>query len=108
MTDKTEPWGYLMVWEFLVPPEHAERFAQIYGSDGAWAQLFRTSPEYVGTELIRDGTDAQRYITLDYWTAEGAFERFREEHRSAYATLDANCEQLTIKETRLGGFRRVG
>ena len=108
MADKTVPWGYLSVWEFLVPSAQAQRFEQIYGPDGAWAQLFRSSAEYVGTELIRDANNPERYITLDYWKAEGGFERFRAEHSSAYATRDANCEQLTTKETKLGGFRRAG
>lgn len=105
--ESRQAWGYLIVWEFYVPAEHRDAFEQNYGAEGTWALLFRRSQEYIATELVRDSSNPERYLTLDYWTAEGAFERFREENYEDYASLDLACEKLTRQETKLGTFTRA-
>ena len=42
------------LWEFHVKLESISAFERTYGPTGAWAQLFRQSPDYLGTDLIRD------------------------------------------------------
>lgn len=95
--------SYLIVWEFHVPAEKRAAFVRRYSSDGDWAELFRRSSEYQGTELLADDTDPERFYTIDRWAASGAWERFQEVHAADYAALDKRCEGLTRTERRLGG-----
>jgi quinol monooxygenase YgiN len=97
----------LAIWEFQVKPESISAFEETYGPDGAWAQFFRQSPDYFGTELVRDLDHPGRYLTLDHWTSRKALHRFKQDHQSAYAALDKQCERLTERETFLGDFEQV-
>ncbi len=63
---------FTALWEFQVKPERISAFEEIYGPDGSWAQLFRSSPDYLGTELIRDFDRPGRYLTLDHWISRAA------------------------------------
>src|SRR6267378_2993635 len=98
---------FITLWEFHVKPECIVTFEEIYGPDGDWAQLFRQSPGYRGTELIRDLNRRGRYLTLDRWTSREALQRFKQEHQAAYSDLDKMCENLTEKEVLLGEFEQV-
>ena len=98
---------FITLWEFHVKPECIVTFEEIYGPDGDWAQLFRQSPGYRGTELIRDLNQRGRYLTLDRWTSREALQRFKREHQAAYSDLDKMCENLTEKEVFLGEFEQV-
>jgi heme-degrading monooxygenase HmoA len=98
---------YLALWEFQVKPESIPTFEQTYGADGAWAQLFRRSPDYLGTELVRDLDRPGRFFTLDHWTSRDSLRCFKQDHDSAYAALDKQCESLTEKEIFLGDFEHV-
>jgi len=71
----------VIVWEFRVKAGRKAEFEQRYGPRGDWAQLFRRSPAYRGTDLLRDTADANRYLTLD-----------------------RECEALTESERCLGWF----
>ena len=82
-------------------------FEEAYGSDGIWAQLFQQGEGFVGTELSRDLKDARRYLTLDFWESNAAYEKFRMERVSDYAAIDARCESLSEFERELGQFERV-
>jgi heme-degrading monooxygenase HmoA len=101
-------WGYLVVWEFHVRGGQQEKFEAIYGPNGDWAELFRQSENYLGTELSRDLNNPSRYVTLDFWTSPEAYEEFRMQHGKDYSALDAACEQLTEKEAEIGRFVRHG
>ena len=45
---------FVVVWQFEIAEEKVPAFEAAYGPEGAWAKLFRTSPDYLGTELLRD------------------------------------------------------
>jgi heme-degrading monooxygenase HmoA len=94
---------YVIVWRYRVSAERAQEFERAYGPDGDWARLFRRSEGYAGTELYR-GLEAGTYLTLDSWTDEHAFARFRDEHAAAYADLDRQCDALTLSEERVGAM----
>ena len=100
-------WGYLIVWEFHVRPGAEERFENVYGPQGDWAQFFKRGEGYAGTELNRDLNIAGRYVTLDFWTSPHAYEHFREQHLAEYKAIDERCEALTERETEIGRFERV-
>ncbi len=92
---------FVNLWEFQVKCGLEKTFESVYGPDGEWAQLFRRSRDYRGTRLIRDVSFPRRYLTLDYWTTESAFEAFRGQYGAVYAELDARCDSLTEKERHL-------
>ena len=94
---------FVVIWQFEISEEKTAGFEAAYAADGAWAQLFRTSPEYRGTELLRD-TYTGNYLTIDRWASEEAFRAFRKDHDQEYETLDRACDSLTARETRIGAY----
>lgn len=95
---------FVVVWQFEIAEEKVSAFEAAYGSEGAWARLFRKSPEYLGTELLRETYVSGSYLTIDRWASEDAFRSFRKEHDAAYEVLDRACDALTEKETRIGAY----
>jgi heme-degrading monooxygenase HmoA len=95
---------FVIIWKFEIAEDQIAGFEAAYGPDGAWAQLFRTSPDYKGTELLRDAYIPGSYLTIDRWTNEEAYRAFRKEHDADYETLDRQCDALTSRETRVGAY----
>jgi heme-degrading monooxygenase HmoA len=91
-------------WEFHAKPEKVAEFERAYGSEGDWARLFRKSLGYKWTTLGRDLETPGRYLVTDVWEDAAAFQSFKANHKADYEELDRNCEQLTLKETRIGNF----
>jgi len=67
-----------------------------------------TGKGYLGTELIRDEEVPLRFVTLDFWKSQAAYELFKKKHRAEYRQIDKKCESLTEGEKPIGYFRRVG
>jgi heme-degrading monooxygenase HmoA len=95
---------FVVVWQFEIAEEKIAAFEAAYGPDGSWAQLFRTSPKYLGTELLRDAYVPGAYLTIDRWSSEDDFRAFRKEHDQEYETVDRSCDDLTARETRIGAY----
>jgi heme-degrading monooxygenase HmoA len=95
---------YVIIWEFKIRPEVEAEFIEKYGSIGVWARFFRSSEGYMRTELVRDVAASQRFLTLDYWQSEEAFNDFRKQNLAEYQRLDKELAGLTEQETRLGAF----
>ncbi|MGA2674016.1 MAG: antibiotic biosynthesis monooxygenase family protein [Terracidiphilus sp.] len=95
---------FVVVWQFEIAEEKVAAFEAAYSSEGTWAQLFRTSPNYLGTELLRDAYIAGNYLTIDRWASEEAFRAFRKDHDADYETIDRACDELTSRETRIGAY----
>lgn len=95
---------FVVVWQFEIAEEKIADFEAAYGPDGAWAQLFRSSPQYLGTELLRDAYVSGVYLTVDRWASDEAFRAFRKDHDSDYEQLDRSCDALTSRETRIGAY----
>ncbi|MGB6689439.1 MAG: antibiotic biosynthesis monooxygenase [Terracidiphilus sp.] len=95
---------FVVVWRFEVAEERIAAFEAAYGADGEWARLFRLSPSYLGTELLRDAYIPGAYLTVDRWKCEDDFRAFRREHDSEYERLDRDCDALTSRETRIGAY----
>ena len=100
-------WRYVIIWEFQVREGMEARFEQAYGTRGLWAQFFAAGQGYLGTELIRDAENQQRYVTLDFWTSRAAYRSFRDENLQRYAEIDRECEAMTTREIEIGGWERV-
>ena len=95
---------FVVVWQFEIAEDKIAGFEAAYGPEGAWAKLFRTSPNYIGTELLRDAYVPGAYLTVDRWKSEADFRAFRKEHDQEYEVLDRECDSLTSKETRIGAY----
>lgn len=95
---------YVVIWEFRVREDSQEQFEKDYGPQGVWAQFFRRGEGYLGTELLWDAEAAGRYVTIDRWTAESAYEVFKRQQRAEYEAIDRRCQSLTERESRLGAF----
>ena len=99
---------FVAIWQFDIHPSLRSAFERAYGSDGEWAALFRRSPDYVRTDLLRDPAQPDRYLTLDYWQTQAAWVAFHSAYRVEYAALDARCLQFTTSEVHIGSFVSVG
>ncbi len=95
---------YVVMWEYRVKAERLDEFENIYGAGGAWAELFKKEAGYIGTELLRDEENPQRYMTIDKWTSAENYEEFRAKWKKEYEALDAQCEGLTEQESLLGNW----
>ena len=95
---------FVVMWEFEPRPEAVPGFVRAYGPDGEWIALFRRSPDYLGTELLRDADAPSRYVTIDRWTSREAYERFRAERADQYRAIDERCERLMEHEAFAGAF----
>lgn len=92
------------LWSFRPRPGLEAEFEVAYGPDGRWADLFRRSADYLGTELMRPADAAGMYLTIDRWASAEARDRFLDAHRGRYEELDRECEALTESEVRIGSF----
>jgi len=94
----------VILYEFVAKPDRIADFETLYAGDGAWAELFRRSPGFVSTTLMRDTHDPRRYLVADRWTSAETFEDFKRTHATAYDTLDERCRRLIERETLVGRF----
>jgi heme-degrading monooxygenase HmoA len=95
---------FVILWQFDIADEKTADFEAAYGPAGLWAHLFGRSPEYLGTELLRDAYVPGRYVTVDRWQSEESFRAFRATHDADYEAVDRACDELTSGETRIGAF----
>ena len=98
----SEPFTY--IWQYSVDPDHQTEFLAAYHPSGEWAQFFSRDPGYLRTELFRDSTQVDRYMTIDYWTSEQARDSFREKFAGDFDKLDQRCEAYTVSENFIGDF----
>ena len=89
------------VWEYEVVPGREAEFEQLYGSAGAWVQLFARSTGHVSTELYRGVDQPARYLTVDRFADIDSWQRFLSEHGGDYAELDARCALLATSEAEI-------
>ena len=99
--------GFIIIWEFRVLPAKQRLFEKAYGRRGEWAKFFQQAKGYIGTELIRDLNERDRYFTLDFWRSRRAYDAFKSKHREMYRLIDEKCESLTTREIEIGQFSAV-
>lgn len=95
---------FVVIWQFEIVEDKIPAFETAYGPNGSWAELFRKSPNYIGTELLHDAYVPGSYLTIDRWQSEADFRAFRKEHDQDYEALDRQCDSLTSRETRIGAY----
>jgi heme-degrading monooxygenase HmoA len=95
---------HVIIWEFRARAGLEEEFERAYGPEGTWARLFAHGDGFIGIELLRDVGERGRYLTIDRWTSQAAFEAFRHRWGDAYRAQDQRCTGLRERETPLGSF----
>ena len=98
---------FVIIWEFRVKAEQLAEFEKIYGEDGAWVELFQKQSGYLGTELLHDPQNRERYITIDRWSSSADYEVFLSQSKKDYEELDSQCEGLTEQEILFGKWKVV-
>ncbi len=84
-----------------------EDFERAYGSDGEWAQFFRRGAGYIGTELLRDIDEPDRYIVIDRWESPEAYTAFLAAYGDEYLRRSDDARFYYLQELRLGTFENV-
>jgi len=99
---------YVRICEFQARPGLEEEFERIYGPGGDWVRLFKKSQSFLRTELNCDLDTKGRYITVDYFVSQPAFDEFLKQFRAEYDALDHQCERVRAFETPVGSFTNYG
>ena len=94
----------VIVWEYMARPDRIDEFEALYRPDGPWVDLFRQSPGFVSTTLMRDVSDARRFVIADRWTSEESYEAFKREFAGEYAALSERGARLNKAEHLIGRF----
>jgi quinol monooxygenase YgiN len=94
----------VVVWEYQAKPERAEEFESFYRPDGPWGALFRDSPAFVSTTLMKDLRDPLRFMVADRWTSEAVYEEFKRERATTWQALSDRGRWLYAREAEVGRF----
>jgi heme-degrading monooxygenase HmoA len=97
---------FVILWTYDVRPGAEAAFEKVYGPSGEWVALFQQAEGYLGTELLCAAGASLRYLTIDRWESEAAYNRFRTKYAREYEMVDRVGERLTEAETPLGQFRK--
>ncbi|HEX5633385.1 MAG TPA: antibiotic biosynthesis monooxygenase family protein [Gemmatimonadales bacterium] len=97
----------VIVWEYMVRPDRLEEFESLYRPDGEWVELFKHSPGFLSTTLMRDTRDTLRFVIADRWTSEAAYESFKREFAADYQALSERGERMHRAEHLIGRFHFV-
>jgi heme-degrading monooxygenase HmoA len=84
-----------------------EAFGLAYGPEGEWAQFFRQGRGYVGTELLQDVEEPDRYLVIDRWESIEAYTAFLAEHQDEYLRRADESRFHYVQELRFGTFENV-
>lgn len=81
-----------------------EAFAAAYGPNGEWAEFFRQGAGYIGTELLHDLEEPERYLVIDRWESTDAYNAFLAEHGDEYMRRSDESQFHYVQELRFGTF----
>jgi heme-degrading monooxygenase HmoA len=95
---------FSLVWEFVVHSDKIDEFENSYGPGGSWVSLFRKSPGFLGSWLLRDSENSRRFLTIDRWKTAAHHAGMHREFATEYAALDRDCAALTEIERCIGAF----
>ena len=84
-----------------------EQFERVYGPEGEWAQFFREGQGYIGTELLHDVEEPERYLVIDRWESAEAYNDFVAANREKYMRRVDETRFLYDSELRFGTFESV-
>ena len=79
----------------------------MYGPDGEWAKFFRQGAGFIGTELLRDLEESDRYVVIDRWESIEAYNRFIAEYQQEYLERSDESRLHYLHELRFGAFENL-
>jgi heme-degrading monooxygenase HmoA len=82
-------------------------FERVYGPNGDWAAFFRRGAGFIGTELLRDVEEPERYLVIDRWESAEAYNGFIAEHRAEFMARVDDTRAYYDQEIRLGTFENL-
>ena len=82
-------------------------FEQAYGQNGEWATFFNQGAGYIGTELLRDVEEPQRYLVIDRWDSAEAYNSFLAANQAEYLRHSDEARFHYLQELRFGTFQNV-
>jgi len=82
-------------------------FAGVYGPDGDWAKFFRQGAGFIGTELLRDVEEPDRYVVIDRWESIDAYNDFISVNQKEYLERSDESRMYYLQELRFGTFENV-
>jgi heme-degrading monooxygenase HmoA len=97
----------LIALVFRYEVRDAEAFERVYGPEGEWAQFFRQGSGYIGTELLRDVEEPDRYLVIDRWESAEAYNAFLGTHDAEYLRRADESRFHYVQELRFGTFENV-
>ena len=92
---------------FRYDARDAQAFEEVYGANGEWARFFRQGVGYIGTELLRDVDEPDRYVVIDRWESIDAYNLFIAEHQKEYLERGDESRMYYLQELRFGAFENV-
>jgi heme-degrading monooxygenase HmoA len=84
-----------------------EEFERAYGANGDWAQFFRQGAGSVGTELLRDVEEHDRYLVIDRWESAEAYNAFLAANGDEYLRRSDEARFFYLHELRMGTFENI-
>lgn len=97
---------FATVWAYKTNPGDRDKFIEIYGGSGRWAQLFRTHPGYIRTDLYEDVGKPGHFMTADLWQGRADYDAFQADFGDSYGALDRECAALS-EQSHYGFFDNV-
>jgi heme-degrading monooxygenase HmoA len=97
----------LIALVFRYEVREPEAFERAYGPNGDWASFFREGAGYIGTELLHDVEEPERYLVIDRWESAEAYNAFLNEHQTEYMRRTDEARFHYIQELRFGTFENV-
>jgi heme-degrading monooxygenase HmoA len=82
-------------------------FEGVYGPEGEWAHFFRSGEGYIGTELLRDVDEPDRYLVVDRWESVDDYNAFLSMHQAEYLRRSDEAQFHYIQELRFGTFENI-
>lgn len=98
---------FVYIWQYQINPAYRPDFLAAYSPKGEWAELFSRDPSYLGTSLLQDADDENRYATIDYCVSQSDRDSFRKRFSTEFADLDGRCEEFTLDEQFVGDFVEI-
>ena len=92
---------------FVYDVSDAPAFERVYGADGEWAAFFKQGRGYIGTELLRDVEQPERYLVVDRWETRELYNEFIDAHRDEYIRRVDDTVFHYEQELRFGIFESV-
>ena len=84
-----------------------EQFERVYGPEGEWAEFFRQGQGYIGTELLHDVEEPDRYLVIDRWESADAYNAFLAGNQDEYLRRSDENRFHYVQELRFGTFENV-